>query len=385
MNVAIIGAGVSGLSIALTLLKKGISVTIYEALNAPLKKLLASGNGKANLSNKYLNSNAYNNEDFASNVLNKFNNDDLIDFLKSIGVYTKFDNEGRMYPYNEIAKSVCDSLLLMAHHLGAKIIYKKVEKIEKKEKFIIFDTKYDYVALACGSVAHNGVDSYNLAKMLGHNVTKLSSSLCPIYSSDSLLNGLDGIRVKAKVYLNEFIEYGEIQFKKDALSGIVIFNLVSYLNKNNISNPTIYIDLIDGYSYDDFIKIFNNDWKYLDVCFQGLINNRLMNNILKKLNLGKRFVNELNTEEKLLIYNTLKKLPNKLDGLYDFKSAQVISGGVNLDEVDNNMRSKIIDNLYIIGEMLNIDGKCGGYNIHMAFATGAIAGEGIIDDINRKY
>ena len=134
-----------------------------------------------------------------------------------------------------------------------------------------------------------------------------------------------------------------------------------------------------------FENIYKNDWKYLDVAFNGLMNNKLMNNILGMLGIKKRFVSDLSKADKEKIYQSLNHCPLQLGETYDFQASQVTNGGVSLDEIDDKMQSKKIKNLYIVGELLDIDGKSGGYNLHMAIATGYLAGGGLLDDINRKY
>ena len=157
------------------------------------------------------------------------------------------------------------------------------------------------------------------------------------------------------------------------------------MNKHNEKNPLIYLDFLNGMDSQFFENIYKNDWKYLDVAFNGLINNKLMNNILGMLGIKKRFVSELSKDDKEKIYQSLTHCPLQLGETYDFQTSQVTNGGVSLDEIDDKMQSKKIKNLYIVGELLDIDGKSGGYNLHMAIATGYLAGGGLLDDINRKY
>lgn len=389
LRIGVIGAGPSGVALAIRLQRAGQSVTVFERQKQPLKKLLVTGNGRANIGNQNMNPKFYNNEDFAKKILGQFGNLELVDFYQSLGLPVRFDSEGRMYPYNEQAKSVVDVMLLEAMHLGVEFVLgEDIKEIKLDNQFIINNQNFDYVVLAMGGASqNNGLDmrGYDLAKGLGLKITDLRPSLCGFKSIDSLIDGLDGLRVKALVSFKDFKEAGEIQFKKDGISGIVILNLAAYVNKHNEKNPLIYLDFLNGMDSQFFENIYKNDWKYLDVAFNGLINNKLMNNILGKIMIKKRFVSDLSKADKEKIYQSLTHCPLQLGETYDFQTSQVTNGGVSLDEIDDKMQSKKIKNLYIVGELLDIDGKSGGYNLHMAIATGYLAGGGLLDDINRKY
>lgn len=384
MDVAIIGGGAAGIAAAISIKALNVSVSVYENNREPLKKLSITGNGHANISNKFITASDFNNITFANKVLNKINNETLISFFKEIGLAVRFDSEGRMYPFDENAKELKDILVSYAHHMQVKFYNKMITDIHFDNGFLIDDKKYDYLILACGGRSQNyGIEdkSFLLPRSFGHKITRLKPSLCPLYCQSEIIKGLDGLRVKGQVSFDGFSEAGEIQIKRDALSGIVIFNLSSYLNQKNIQKAQIKINLIPDVDID---FIFEQKWKYLDVAFNGLVNNKLMNNILKHLRINKRFVGDLSEEEIDRITECLRGLELLVDGFYDFNSAQVTSGGVCLDEVDEYMQSRLVKNLFIVGEMLDIDGRCGGFNLHMAFATGIIAGRYINDDINRK-
>lgn len=389
LQIGVIGAGPSGVALAIRLQRAGQSVTVFERQKQPLKKLLITGNGRANIGNQNMNPKYYNNEDFAKKILDQFGNLELVDFYQSLGLPVRFDSEGRMYPYNEQAKSVVEVMILEAMHLGVKFVLgEEIKEIKLDNQFIINNQNFDYVVLAMGGASqNNGLDmrGYDLAKGLGLKITDLRPSLCGFKSRDSLIDGLDGLRVKALVSYKDFKEAGEIQFKKDGISGIVILNLAAYVNKHNEKNPLIYLDFLNGMDSQFFENIYKNDWKYLDVAFNGLINNKLMNNILGRIMIKKRFVSDLSKADKEKIYQSLNHCPLQLGETYDFQASQVTNGGVSLDEIDDKMESKKIKNLYIVGELLDIDGKSGGYNLHMAIATGYLAGGGLLDDINRKY
>ena len=301
LRIGVIGAGPSGVALAIRLQRAAQSVTVFERQKQPLKKLLVTGNGRANIGNQNMNPKFYNNEDFARKILDQFGNLELVDFYQSLGLPVRFDSEGRMYPYNEQAKSVVEVMILEAMHLGVRFVLgEEIKEIKLDNQFIINNQNFDYAVLAMGGASqNNGLDmrGYDLAKGLGLKITDLRPSLCGFKSRDSLIDGLDGLRVKALVSFKDFKEAGEIQFKKDGISGIVILNLAAYANKHNEKKPLIYLDFLNGMDSQFFENIYKNDWKYLDVAFNGLMNNKLMNNILGMLGIKKRFVSELSKGE----------------------------------------------------------------------------------------
>lgn len=382
LKVAIIGAGVSGVAASIALAQRKIDVCLYEGLSQPLKKLLATGNGHANLSNKNLDKMFYSNEEFALNILNRIGHKEIVDFFKSIGLPVRFDNEGRIYPFSFEAKAVYDTLLAMVNHLNIPIrLNKNISNVSFNGKFIIENEEYDYLILACGGNSQVAFNGYSLAKDLGHHITSLKPSLVGMKSNDLIIKNTQGLRVKATVKFKEFEEFGEIQFKNDGISGIVIFNLVSYINKYNYHNPTIYVDFISDDSLVDII--FTQDWKFVDTAFNGLINHKLMKNILSNLKITKKYIKDLSPIDKKKIKDILHNCPITLNEPYGFEQSQVTSGGVDLLEVNSNMQSKINNKLFLTGEILDIDGRCGGYNLHMAFATGLLAGGAIYDIISK--
>ncbi len=379
MNIAIIGAGPSGLACAITLARNNHQVTIYEKMGMAGKKIIASGNGKCNLSNKNIDSIYYNNEAFAKKIIDDVNNEDLVDFLNSMGLFVRYDHEGRMYPYNENSRAVLDVLLLECHKLKIKIIYNC--EITSVDFFKVNEIKYDRIVIATGgkSMPVYGSDGsgYQFALKYGHTITKTNPSLVPIFCKSDVFNNLEGLRFKAVLFGHGFKEFGEIQVKKNGISGIVTFNLTSYINKYNIKDKNFYINFIPDFSYDKFITIFN-DWKFFDSALLGVIDKRLAVKIFDKI-INKRYVNELTIDEKKLIYEKLTNFEIKLGDFYDYNFSQVTNGGISLKEINDNLESKKCPNLYFIGELLDVDGACGGYNMHMALATGIVAGRSIND------
>lgn len=359
-SVGIIGGGASGLLLSILLKKKipSLDVTIYEALDKVGKKLLQTGNGKGNISNIDLNHNCYNQKiDLtlsASHLMNVF---------KELGLKTKVDNEGRVYPYSERASSILDILLFNINKYGIKIITNcNIDKVIKKDKYYIYqnNNEYicDYLVLATGGISSIAFDykGYDLAKALGHTITNLAPSLVALKTRENT-KSLSGIRVKcvASIFNDDILKEvttGEVLFKDDGLSGIAILILSRNLKKD--SKNIISLDLCPDMNEEDLNKDLESN-----------ISEKLMGYFPKMINydLNKR----LEKSNKSIGY-LIKHYNFTIIDTYGFKSSQVTRGGVTLSEVDLKTNASLIQkNLYILGELLDIDGTCGGYNLHYAF------------------
>ena len=354
-KVAIIGAGALGIVSAI-MLKNDFAVTLIEKNNKIGKKILASGNGKCNFTNVSEIVNQYNNE-FANDIVSKFNSKDTLDFFSSLGLVYKIDEENRCYPLSESSITFLD--VLKKHLKGVRIcLDSKVNRIVSNDNDVeIFYNNtieaFDYVICASGSCASNlGSDNaYAYLKNYGVNISDLHSSLSPVLVKENLKE-LSGVRCKCKVSLykdSEFLyrEKGEVLFKDDSLSGIVILNMSSMINREKASY-VLRLDLSD-----DAINYRDN----LDLT--GVVHPKIKDYMIK---------NNL-TDIKNLKFSVL--------GTPSFENAQVISGGVELREINENLSLKRDERIYVGGELLDCDGMCGGYNLQFAFSCAKVISDSI--------
>ena len=354
-KVAIIGAGALGIVSAI-MLKDEFKVTLIEKNNKLGKKILASGNGKCNFSNISDITGKYNNE-FATNIVKQFTSKETLGFFSDLGLVYKIDEENRVYPLSESSISVLD--VLKTHLKGVRILLdSKVNRLVLNDKSVeVFynDTieEFDYVICASGSKASNlGSDyAYSYLKSIDVKISELKSSLSPVIIKEDI-KSLSGVRCKCLVSLYKdnkciYKEAGEVLFKDDSLSGIVIFNIVSMMNRDK-GNYKISLDLTSG-------AINFND--QLDLT--GVVHPKM-----------KEYLESKGLKD-------IKNLEFNVVGLPKEDSAQVISGGVEISELNDDLSLKKDNRIYLGGELIDCDGLCGGYNLQFAFSCAKVISEAI--------
>ncbi len=400
MRVVVIGAGASGLVCAISLARRGIEVSVVERLNSNGKKILVTGNGRCNYWNEDFNSNHFfsNNMNFINDVNTLENRKMVLDFFESVGIVPNIKN-GYYYPMSMQASSVRDTLLNEAKKLKIKFIndfnVKDIKRINEKF-FIISDNGEivsDKVIIACGSYSYykDKTTIYDICQKLGHKILPVLPSLVQLVGSDSFYKEWDGVRSNVKVKLlinNLFIkeEIGEVMLTNYGVSGICIFNLSGYVNRalHNKKDVKVLIDFLP--TIDNLYEFLEERSKIVDYKLYefllSLLNNKLVDVILKRCDLDKEaYWNNLNLIEKNNLVKRIKEFEVNIISSKSFDNSQVCTGGVDTLEIDSStMESKICNNLYIIGETLDVDGECGGYNLGFAWLTGLIAGRSVKDD-----
>lgn len=405
MDIAIIGAGASGLmcAIAIKNKNKNNTVTIYERNNKCGKKILITGNGRCNYFNEDFNIKHYNssNIDILKNIINEDNKNKLLEVFDSLGIIPKIQN-GYYYPVSNQASTIVNALTIQAKLMGINFVLDtKIEDIKYDNKYILLtqDKKYyaDKVVLALGSKSapNTGSDGlgYKLASSLGHSIIHPLPSLVQLISDSKYLKDWAGVRSEVRVSLIEDNikikeEYGEIQLTDYGVSGICIFNLSGICNRGLYNNKSekITIDFMPNVdNIEKYIIDRNNKLKNRTITelLDGLLNYKLVNLILKKNNINPKLnYNELTIKDKNNIFSDLKQYTINIIGYNDFDKSQVTSGGIPLNEINiNTFESIYSKGLYIIGELLDVDGECGGYNLSFAFLSGILAGISIGDNI----
>ena len=401
MDTIIIGCGASGIVTSIFSKNKNNRVIILEKNKTPLKKLLITGNGRCNyLNEKYSINNYYSkNLDIVDKIITDKNINSVKEFFDSIGIIPKIKN-GYYYPVTNQATTIKNALVKEAELKGVEIIYEvEVLDIEKEDsKFIISTNNGNYtcdnLVISTGGVAYpkTGSDGFgfSILKKLGHSIIKPTPALVGLSANEKYFKDLDGVRTDVYLELFEDGKYikkeeGEIQFTKYGLSGICIFNLTNYISrglkekKEEIVkiNLVPFIDALITPWMDKYAK--NNKSKNLSELLEGFLNYKLVNVILEESNLDKdKYYLDLANEEKLNLCKNLRCFKIKIDSTKGFDHAQISNGGIPLDEIDYlSMESKKIKNLYITGEVLDINGDCGGYNLTNAWITGMLAGKSI--------
>ena len=361
MKVAIIGGGACGVICALKLKKNNpnINVTILEQNDRILKKVLKSGNGKCNISNNWINEDMYNDFSLIESNLNI----DVNQELKDLGIVLKETSLGRVYPYSESAKTVVNVLLrnLDKYDVDVQTNY-NVTKIGYKNNSFIINNKdnFDCLVVATGSIAQEKTLGYDLVKSLGHSVSGLKPGLVPILTLEKT-DHLQGIRCKCDAYIKDRKLSGELLFKSDGLSGILSLDLSCLVSVGDV----ISFDLMPEFSYQEIKDLFVDESISCKDVLEGIFSKALASDLIKR----SKDIND--------IIENIKNYKFTVKGFKDFKEAQIVCGGVNINEVNNDLSSKVIDKLYLGGEILNVNGMSGGYNLYFAWMSGIIIANSI--------
>ncbi len=402
MKVAVIGGGASGIMAALMAADNGLKVTLFEKKDRIGKKILATGNGRCNFTNMKMGSGFYYCEDaaFVDEILNKFSNEDLINFFKGLGLLIK-DKNNYVYPYSEQASSVLDVLrIALAEKEKAININTESEVIDikhKNDKYVIKTQgnntyEFDKVIISTGSKSglskKETVNGYDLCKSLGLKISKLYPALTQIKCEGLNFKAISGVRSDCiiKAFDKDTLkmeECGEILFTDYGISGIVSFQISHFIvcaldEKKKIK---IIIDLLPGLSVDELktfleAKMLLHPDLTLEELFTGIVNKKLVFEILKINNLKpKLLIKDADKDILIKALLNIKELSLTPLCVNDFDSSQVTAGGVLTSELTADLEAKSHKGLFITGELINVDGVCGGYNLQWAFSTGAIAGK----------
>lgn len=398
-RVGIIGGGASGILAAIAAAECGADVAVFEANERIGKKILATGNGRCNMTNVNADVNNYHGTDpkFIEGAASEFWVDETISFFENIGLITKTENEGKVYPYCGLASAVVDVLRLKADSLGITIYtsFEVKDVIKKKNGFMVvsYDNqreKVEKLIISTGGKAMPSSGSkgmgYELLKKLGHTITDLCPAIVQIKTNPEEVRKLKGIKVNACVRVDGKHSCGEVLFTEYGLSGPPVFFLSSYIEHQK----TIYLDLMPEYSREQIIQILvdkqKNCGKYmqLDNFMSGIINKKLGQIVLKhctKYSLAKN-ASELTYTEIENIASFVKEWSLEIEGTMSWNNAQVTRGGAVTEEFNKKtLESRIVSGLYASGEVLDIDGDCGGYNLQWAWSSGYIAGKNAADSL----
>lgn len=397
-KVGVIGAGAAGMMAAITAARNGAQVTILERNDRMGKKLLMTGNGKCNLGNRQLTAGAYAGAEPAwiTRQLEAFDTQDTITFFRGLGLLLK-DRNGYLYPACEQASVVLDVLRLEIKSLGIEVLTGyKVHKLwrneadgrtgvcaEGREKLF-----FDRVILACGSKAapKTGSDGsgYKLAKQLGHHLIPVVPALVQLRCQEDYLKAVAGVRAEARILLADRMlsEQGELQLTDYGISGIPVFQLsrhVNYLLREQ-AEVTVSIDLLPDMTIEETEQLFAGrnllqGNRTVEEYFTGMLNKKLMMLFIRLAGLKPGMPVEEAARERLWnVYQLCKDWRLHVTASNPYENAQVCAGGVDAAEVTQQLESRLHSGVFFAGELLDVDGKCGGYNLQWAWCSGYLAG-----------
>ena len=399
-KIIVVGGGASGVVAALKASRNN-EVILLEGEDKILKKLLLTGNGKCNYWNSDISYEKYNsnNKELLTSIFTEENINDTYNYLDSLGIYPTVKN-GYFYPYSNQASSIREIFVTNLKNKGVKVITNsKVKSITKEKsgfKVTTENEEYlcDKVVLSAGSKSYpkTGSDGsgYNLASSLGHSITELTSALAPIRMNEKYLKDWNGVRCNVTLNLvingKKYSESGELQLTDYGISGICVFNISSLISHALLNKDDFKLTINFLPFTSDPMKFMNDRYNSLidltlEEMLESIFNYKLLHVLLKVANVknDSRW-NKLSYEERERVVDVLTSFNVSAQEVI-FDKGQVTSGGVRLDEVDNTFQSKKVKGIYFTGELLDVDGICGGFNLGFAFISGYVVGR-CLDDYN---
>ena len=390
-KVVIIGGGASGMMAAIQAARTGAAVTLLEHNEKPGKKILATGNGRCNLTNLVQEPSRYRSSqpDFPWKIITLYPLEDTLAFFSELGIYTK-DRNGWVYPYSDQAAGVAQVLELEARHQKVKIkTTEEVTDILREDgQYLVKTATWQYpcdsVIISCGSSASNvegsSTTGYELAEKLGHTVVKPLPSLCGIRGKDNYYAKWAGSRMDGRITLEidgETVgeEQGEILFTEYGISGIGVFQLSRYAVRGTDEGKiaTYHLDLMPQLTKEELVKLLLDrqqagSYKNPQELLIGLLPRKMIDVLVKK------------TYEPEKIAERLKDWQVPVKGAYALQQAQICSGGVDPRELTEQLESRLHPGIYFTGEVIDVDGPCGGYNLQWAWSSGAVAGRAAAEE-----
>lgn len=399
VRVVIIGGGASGLMAAITAARCGARATIVEHMDRVGKKILSTGNGRCNLTNLHMGPECYRSGDagFPMKVIDGFTVKDTLAFFKSLGIEPK-DRNGYIYPNSDQASAVLDVLRLEADHLGVRVLVScQVAKIDAMRDTYRIHTSQgtleaDSLVLAAGSKAAPATGSdgsgYELAGKLGHRVIKPLPALVQLRCQGNMYKQMAGIRTEARVRLfaDKALlaeDSGELQITDYGLSGIPVFQVSRFGSRalDEGKKVVVKVDFLPSWKHGEAYGLLKKraahmDYKTAEEMFVGLLNKKLALVLLRLAGVDPlKRAGELSQKQLRNLTAQLKEYEAIVMSVNPFANAQVCCGGVDVHEVNaSTMESRIKKKLYLAGELLDVDGICGGYNLQFAWSSGAVAG-----------
>lgn len=401
-DVVVIGGGASGMMSAIFSARNGHKTLILDHNEKLGKKLYITGKGKCNLTNNspietHL-ENIIHNSKFMYSALNAFSPQDTMQFFEDNGLPLRTERGKRVFPESNKASDVIKTLENCLHLYGVKIsLNNEIVSVKKQNNvfYIKCDNGVEYTAysliLATGGLSYSGTGAsnlgYKIAMQFGHKITEAKSALCPIvlYDDVSELNGLSlkNVALEIDIKGNKFKEFGEMMFTYNSITGPIALTLSSKINKFNIDKakllldlkPALTVELLDRKIQREIIEYARTDLKnYL----LTLLPHSFVDYFMRHINLNNKKMAELSKQERNKIINGLKKFDFSVKSLDNINVSIVTAGGVDVKQINaKTCESKLVENLYIVGELLDVDALTGGFNLQIAWSTGYVAGNSV--------
>lgn len=402
-QIIVVGGGAAGMIAAISARRLGAKVMILEKNPRVGKKILTTGNGRCNYTNINADINCYNgdNPKFVYSALSDFTVEDTLKFFEELGIEYKVEDQGKVFPMSDQASSVLDVLLYELNNTGINIICDaNVKDILKRGNGFVIRVESgkeytaDKVILAPGGKAMPSTGSdgygYDLAKKLGHTITDIFPALVQLMLEGAFFKRIDGVKFVGTaeiIHKGKSIaqDRGDILFTNYGISGPPILQISRKAGEllNQGKEAYVKINILDTMTIEEMGKLLNkrfNDTssKTVEFSLVGLINKRLIPVILAEAGILdlKRPAASLSATEKAAVVEILTDWRFRIKGTKSWPSAQVTAGGVATDEIDpKTMESKLVQGLYFAGEIIDIDGQCGGFNLQWAWSSGFVAGK----------
>lgn len=406
-KIFVIGGGASGMMAAIVAARNGHKVKLFEKNDKLGKKLFITGKGRCNLTNAcdrdiFFN-NVISNPKFLYRAFHELSTEDVINFFEKLGLKTKVERGNRVFPLSDKSSDVIAVMKDELNCLGVEICYKSevsdiicedgvfkgIKLKNSKEEFF-----GDAIIIATGGLSYpltgSTGDGYKFAKKLGHSVTDLSPSLVPLYVSEDYIKDLMGLSLRniaITAYSGDkkiYSDFGELLFTHFGVSGPVILStsrhIIPYMDsKDPVSlsidlKPALSHTQLDARILRDFNEAKNKQYKN---SLGQLLPNKLIDVIIRLSYIDPdKQVNSITKEERLRLVNLLKSFTLHISKLAPYNQAVITKGGINIKEIDpSTMESKLIKNMYFVGELLDLDALTGGFNLQIAWSTGYLAGK----------
>ena len=401
-DVIVIGGGASGMMASIFAARNGKSTLVLDHNEKLGKKLFITGKGKCNLTNNspietHLN-NTITNSKFMFSALNQFSPQDTMQFFEENGLKLRTERGNRVFPDSDKSSDVIKTLEKTMQRYGVIVSLNQEIRSVKKENnlFNIWcDNGVHYtstsIIVATGGVSYVGTGAtglgYVIAKQFGHKIIEPKSALCPIVVNENIseLNGLSlrNVTLSYKNGKKVFEEFGDLLFTFNSLTGPIALTLSSKINKLDIKNTKLYLDLKPALSEQKLDEKFQREFvENAKKDFRNYLNSLLpasfIEFFMKKTKIKNKKMSEFTKNDRITLINTLKKFDFSIKSLDNINVSIVTSGGVDVKDINSKTcESKLVENLYFVGEVLDVDALTGGFNLQIAWSTGYVAGNNV--------